>query len=441
MLPSSIEAEQAVLGSILIDPDALVLVSDFLNAEDFYRDAHRSIYEVMHYLLERQEPADIISVSDELGRRNVHLDLKRDNFFYLQSLVNCIPTSGNAEMYAHMIVEKAILRRLLHAAGTIAASAQNDTAEEAILHAEEAIFAISQRQHTATYAPIADVVSRCMSKMEMVSQKRGSIIGVPTGYVDLDRMLGGLRRKALYILAARPAQGKSALALNIGYHAATNGYKVAFFSLEMGDEELAFRLISMESGVESRRLQDGWIEDEDWPKVEDAMTRISESQMVIDETGGLSIAMLRSRVRQIQAKQGLDFIIVDYLQLLNAKKDGRPIENRVQEISEISRNLKMIAKELDVPVLALAQLSRAVEYRASKIPQLSDLRESGSIEADADCVIGLYRDIVYNPATENPNAADLIILKNRSGPTGEIRLHFVPSKTKFYNMMVSPSEE
>lgn len=441
MLPNNVNAEIALIGSILIDPEAFVLVNSFLDASDFYRDAHRMAYEAMTYIVDRQERPDLITLSDELARRHVRLSPDESNDEYLIKSVNRVPTSGNAELYGHMIEDAAVRRRLLNAAGVIAATAQHNTAEEALELAEEQIFAVAQKRQVSTYASISDVISRCASRLEIVSQKRGTLIGVPTGFIDLDRILGGLHKKALYILAARPKLGKTSFALNIAYHAATHGHKVAIFSLEMADEELGDRLISMEAGIDSQRLQQGWIEDAEWERVERVMSEISESQMVIDETGGLSIAQLRSRCRQIKARQGLDLIVVDYLQLLTAKKDGRPLENRVQEISEISRQLKALAKEMNVPVLALSQLSRKVDDRQNKIPQLSDLRESGSIEQDADCVMFIYRDVVYNPDTANPKGADIIVAKHRAGREGEVNLHFEPSQTKFFNIEVRPAQE
>lgn len=443
MLPCNIEAEEGLLGSILIDPEVYVLVSDFLHAEDFYRDAHRSIYAAIVYLVEREETPDTITVANELNQRKVVLDPGRENLTYLMRFNGLVPTSGNAEYYAHIIERMAVKRRLIHAAGMIAASAQSDEADEALANAEECVFAISQKRTITTYVSISDVMSRCMERLNQVYEKRGSLIGIPTGFTDIDAMTEGLRRKGLYILAARPAIGKTSFATQIGYHAATNGYRVAIFSLEMGDEELGTRLISMASGVNGRRLQNGMVEDDEWDRVTEVMGTIAESKMVIDETGSLTIGQLRSRARQIRSRQGLDLIIVDYLQLLTSKRDGgKSHENRTQEVSEITRNLKMLAKELDVPVLALSQLSRVVEARQSKIPQLSDLRESGSIEQDADVVMFIYRDEVYNPETERKGLADIIVAKNRHGPTGEVTLFFEARRTAFANLIVTnPNQE
>jgi replicative DNA helicase len=273
-----------------------------------------------------------------------------------------------------------------------------------------------------------------MTRLDEVSQNKTSIVGVPSGFTDLDKLTKGFRRGALYIIAGRPGMGKTSAMLNMAYHAAKQDKKVGFFSLEMSEEELGYRLISCESGVNNTALQTGWIEKDDWEKVMQVMEDISQSGLIIDDTGGLSIAQIRSRARQMKAKEGLDFIVVDYLQLLTANKQGKRIENRVLELGEISRDLKNLAKELDVPVLAGAQLSRQVENRQIKIPQLSDLRESGSIENDADCVMFIYRDDAYNPETERKGLADLIIAKHRNGPLGEVTLKWFAEQTKFGNL-------
>lgn len=440
MLPQDIKAERALLGSILIDPESYIIVSDFLQADDFYREAHREIYRVVEYLVERHEVPDMISISDELSRRRMQFSHDEDNFSYMASMVNDACTSRNAESYAHIIEELAVRRRLINAAGLIAASAQTDEAEDALEQAEEQIFTISQKRNTSPYTSIASVMETCMENLSIVYEKNDSLIGLPTGFTDIDRALKGLRRKALYILAARPGMGKTSWMLNVAANVAKQGKRVAIFSLEMGKEELGIRFVSMESGIDGSNLQTGWIEEDQWERVTEVMGMLSEQSILIDETGGLTIAQLRSRSRQMKQKHGLDLIIIDYLGLLTVKKDGKPLENRVQEISEISRSLKVLAKDLDVPVLALAQLSREVEKRASKVPQLSDLRDSGSIEQDADVVMFIYRDDAYNPETERKNIADIIIGKNRHGPTGEVSLYFDRPLTRFRNLdITSPS--
>lgn len=434
MLPNSIDAEEALLGSILIDPDAYTQVEGILHSSDFYREAHRVIYETIEYLVSRQEAADYITICDELERVD-KLDLV-GGASYLTSLINRVPTSGNAESYAGIIEDASIRRRIIHAAGNMAASAQCDTADDALATAEEQVFAISQRRNRTTYSKITDVMSGCMRRLEEVSQNKTAIVGVPSGFSDLDKLTKGFRRGALYIIAARPGMGKTSAMLNVAYYAAKHNYKVGFFSLEMSEEELGYRLISSEAGVSNTALQTGWLEQDDWGKVIHVMSEISESGLIIDDTGGLSIAQVRSRARQMKAKEGLDFIVVDYLQLLTASKQGKRIDNRVLELGEISRDLKNLAKELDVPVLAGAQLSRAVEQRQIKIPQLSDLRESGAIENDADCVMFIYRDEVYNAESERKGLADLIVAKHRNGALGEITLKWIAEQTKFGNLEV-----
>jgi replicative DNA helicase len=439
MLPCSIDTEQALLGSILIDPEVYIQIEGILAANDFYRDTHRIIYEVIEYLANHQEAVDFITICEELDRRD-KLD-EVGGAAYLTSLISNLPTSLNAETYAKIIEDTSIRRRLIHAAGQIAASAQNDIADDAMAVAEEQIFGISQRRNRSNYSTISDVMLKCMDRLQQVSQNKTSIVGVPSGFTVLDQLTKGFRRGALYIIAARPGVGKTSAMLNMAYHAAKHDHKVGFFSLEMNEEELGYRMIACESGVNNTAIQTGWVDDGDWDKVIRVMGEISESGLMIDDTGGLSVAQLRSRARQMKAKEGLDLIIVDYLQLLTASKQGKRIDNRVLELGEISRDLKNLAKELDVPVLAGAQLSRAVEQRQSKIPQLSDLRESGSIENDADCVMFIYRDEMYNPESERKGLADLIVAKHRNGPLGEVTLKWIAEQTKFGNLEIVHQED
>jgi replicative DNA helicase len=434
MLPNSVEVEKALLGSILIDPEAYTLVSDTLQSGDFYRDCHRVICEAIERLANRNEAADYLTVCEELERTDKLEHVGGSS--YITSLLNQVPTSGNAEAYVQIIEDAAVRRRIIHASGNIAASAQHDTADEALATAEEQIFAISQRRNRSSYSKISEVMSKCMSRLDEVSENKTAIIGVPSGFTVLDHLTKGFRRGALYIIAGRPGMGKTSAMLNMAYYAAKREYKVGFFSLEMSEEELGYRLISCESGVNNTAIQTGWVEKDDWEKVINTMSVIADSGLIIDDTGGLSIAQLRSRARQMKAKEGLDFIVVDYLQLLTASRMGKRIDNRVLELGEISRDLKNLAKELDVPVLAGAQLSRAVEQRQIKIPQLSDLRESGSIENDADCVMFIYRDEVYNPETERKGLADLIVAKHRNGPLGEVTLKWIAEQTKFGNLEI-----
>lgn len=441
LLPQNIEAECGVLGSIIIDPEAIVQVADFLLAEDFYRDAHRIIYQTIIQLYEQHEPADYITICDELERINKLEEVGGAS--YITSLINQVPTSGNVEYYGRIVERTAILRRLIHAAGQIAAIAYEEgDANIALDKAEQLIFAISQRNAHADFSALRDLLSDYMSKLDQLHERRGAIVGVPTGFTDLDRLTGGLQRSDLIILAARPAVGKTSLCLSIAHNSAIkHGQSVAIFSLEMSKEQLLQRLLSMDAGIDQQRLRTGWIEDEEWDRITYAMGTLSEANIWIDDTPGISTMEMRSKARRLQAEHNIDLIIVDYLQLMQSSAGGKRNENRVQEISEISRNLKGLARELDVPVMALAQLSRQVESRQSKVPQLSDLRESGSIEQDADIVMFIYREDVYNPDTERKNIADIIVAKHRNGPVGEVSLYFQASQTRFCDLEVTPPSD
>jgi replicative DNA helicase len=389
LLPQNIEAECGVLGSIIIDPEAIVQVSDFLQPEDFYRDAHRTIYEVILHLYQSGEPADFITICDELERRNRLEDVGGAS--YITSLINQVPTSGNVEHYGHIVERTSTLRRLIHAAGQIAAVAYEEgDADVALDKAERLIFEISQRHSRSDFSSMEAILAEYMTKLEQLNARRGSIIGVPTGFTDLDRLTGGLQRSDLVILAARPGVGKTSLALSVAHNAALKyKHSVAIFSLEMSKEQLAQRLLSMDAGIDQQRMRTGWIEEDEWERIVYASDKLSEANIWIDDTAGISTMEMRSKARRLQAEHGVDLIIVDYLQLMQASSSGRN-ENRVQEVSEISRSLKGLARELNVPVLALAQLSRSVESRQSKVPQLSDLRESGCITGDS---------LVYLPDT------------------------------------------
>jgi replicative DNA helicase len=358
------------------------------------------------------------------------------------SLVNVVPTSANVVHYASLVAQKALYRRLIHAAGVIAASAYEEEAD-ALEKAEQVLFACAPASHTSEMVPIRSVLNDCFDRLHTVHEYRGEVVGVPTGFRDLDAPLGGLQRSDLIILAARPGTGKTALALNMAVNAAyTHARRVAFFSLEMGKEQLGLRLLSMHSHVDQMRLRMGWVEDAEWGKLTDAMHNLSNGPIWIDDTGGLALSSLASRARRLKAEHGIDLLIIDYLQLIRVTLEGKRYQNREQEIAEISRGLKALAKELDVPVLALAQLSRAVESRADKRPQLSDLRESGAIENDADVVLFIYREEMYNAESlEARNKAEIIIAKHRNGPVGTIHLGFEAKETRFYSLAYSPGEE
>lgn len=428
-LPFSIEAEMCVLGSIIIDPDALALVADKLEVADFYRNTHKEIYEAMLYLFEHRTPADYLTLCNELKRREKTCE---DGWeVYLDRLTDDVPTSAHVEHYAKIVRETAEKRQLIHAAGKIAAIAYEEE-PNALEQAEQIIYAIGQRRGMDDFEAMADIAAGYLNDLDSLHEHRGAIVGVPTG-LPLDRIIGGMQQSDFVILAARPSQGKTSLALTIAHNASIKYRKrVGIFSLEMSKKQLAQRMVSMTSRVDLQKLRTAWIEEKDWGKVVDAVDILSEGALWIADTTGLSVASMRSKCRRLQAQHGLDLLIVDYLQLMQSA-DPKQHANRVQEISDISRGLKLLAMELDIPVLALSQLSRQVEQRAVKIPQLSDLRDSGSLEQDADVVLFIYRDEYYNRQSERAGTADIIIAKHRNGPIGEVELGFEASQTRFYD--------
>ncbi len=441
MLPQNIEAECGLLGSIIIDPEALSLVADFLRAEDFYRDAHRQIYEVMLHLYNQRTSADFITICDVLESRDKLEEVGGAS--YITSLINQVPTSGNVLYYARIVERTATLRNLIRAAGQIAALAYDaeDDATPIVERAEQLIFAISQHSLSlGTDASLSELLTSYMARLDQLAQQRGSIVGVPTGFAELDRLTGGLRGSDLIVLAARPSLGKTSLALSLAYNAALHyGRRIGIFSLEMSQQQLTERLMAIETGINLQRLSTGNLEDDEWARVVVARDRLDDVAIRVDGTSVLSPVQMRSRARRWVVEHGLDLIIVDYLQLMQPSDTSskRKMENRVQVIDEISRNLKLLARELNIPILALAQLSRAVEGRLSKVPMLSDLRESGAIEMNADIVMFIYRDEVYNPTTERRGIADIIVAKHRNGPTGTFCLAFEAQTTRFRD----PSDE
>jgi replicative DNA helicase len=382
-------------------------------------------------LHERREPVDFLTVCDELERRGV-LD-EVGGAAFITTLINAVPTSIHAEHYAHIVERTATRRRLIGAAGQIAALAyqEADDVEEVVDHAEQVLFGVSERRISRELVPVKQVLSEYYDRIEYLTRHQGELIGIPTGFVDLDKLLGGLQRSDMIILAARPSVGKTSLALSIAHNAAKEKYRkrVAFFSLEMSNEQVVQRLISAETGIDSQRLRRGEIEEDEWGRFMKATSDLAETLLFIDDTPGISALELRTKARRLHAEVGIDLIVVDYLQLMRG--DFRA-ENRVQEITAISRALKGLARELNVPVLALSQLSRGVESRTDKRPILSDLRESGALEQDADVVIFIYRDEMYNENTERKNIADIIVAKHRSGPTGQVALYFKKALAKFY---------
>jgi replicative DNA helicase len=387
LAPQATEAEQSVLGSILVDRDAILRVADFLRPVDFYRQQHADIYEAMLALHGQREPIDLITLGDELARRD-RLEAV-GGAAYLASLMNTVPTAVHVEHYGRIVERKSVLRNLISAAGKIAAVGYEEAndAEIAIDRAESILFEISQHRTTGGFESLATLLGQAYDRLEYLHEHRGQILGIPSGLGQLDLLLGGFQPSDLIILAARPSVGKTSLALNIAQHAAVReGKKVAVFSLEMSREQLALRLLSAESGINPRPLQTGFVDETDWSKIAQVMNDMHNAPLWIDDQPGLSVMELRTKARRLEAEQkGLDLVIVDYLQLMQASTPSRDA-NRVQEVSEISRGLKELARELKVPVIALSQLSRGVEQRGTAEPRLSDLRESGSLEQDADVV-------------------------------------------------------
>lgn len=431
--PHNLDAEQSVLGSLLIDRDAIIRVASYVRPSDFYRSAHGLIYEAILNLYNRREPTDIITLVDEL-RRTARLE-DAGGETYLSELIAAVPTAVHIEYYGRIVERTATLRRLI-SAGTEVVGIGYDEArevEQALDSAEQAIFAVSQRRTTRDFRSIGEVLEAYFDRLDSLQQNKGTVVGVPTGFADLDKLTGGLQKSDLIIIAARPAVGKSALGLGMAYNAATRyGKTVGLFVLEMSAEQIVQRMLSMETGIDSHRLRLGYIDDAEWSSVTRAFGRLSEAQIYIDDSASVSIMEVRSKARRLHAERGVDLLIIDYLQLMTAS--GGRSDNRVQEISQISRQLKGLARELDIPVVALAQLSRAVETRQSHVPMLSDLRESGSIEQDADIVGFIYREDVYDPDTERKGIADLIIAKHRNGPVGTVHLRFFDRTARFADL-------
>ncbi len=431
--PQNIEAEQSVLGSLLIDPDAIIKIASFLRPEDFYRETHGMIYAAILALHERRQPADLVTVVDELERREQIETV--GGAAYLATLINSVPTSIHVEHYAHIVERTSIMRHLIAAAGEIAALAYQEEGEvdQIIDQAEQILFEVSNRRISKALVPIRDVVREYYERIEFLVEHQDQTLGVPTGFMDLDRLLGGLQPSDLIIVASRPGVGKTSLALSIAANAALKSDAVvAIFTLEMAAEQLVQRMISSHTGIDAQRLRLGRIEDTEWDQFSRASSVLSEAAIFIDDTPSPSPMEIRTKARRLASEYDLDLIIIDYLQLMQAGTQRS--ENRVQEISYISRALKGLARELNVPVVALSQLSRAVESRQDRRPVLSDLRESGSIEQDADIVMFIYRDELYDENTARANIADIIVAKHRNGPTDTISLRFDPHLTQFSDL-------
>ncbi len=432
-IPANPEAEEAVLGSLLIDPDAVIKVASFLEPDDFYREKNAWIYRAVLHLHERREPADFVTLVDELERRNQLQEV--GGAAYITSLINSVPTAVYIEHYAHIVERTATLRRLIGAAGQIATLAYEEAEDvgEVVDRAEQIIFSVSERRVRRDLVPVRQVMHDVVDRIDFLHRHRGDVLGVPTGFTKLDKLLGGFQKSDLIILAARPSVGKTSLALNFALNAARRHKKVVgFFSLEMSAEQLVQRLLSVETGINQQRLRQGEIEDHEWQMLMEAAGVLSETMLFIDDTPAISALELRTKARRLQAEHGLDLVIVDYLQLMRG--EGGRNDNRVQEISYISRSLKSLARELETPLIALSQLSRAVESRTDHKPQLSDLRESGAIEQDADIVMFIYREEMVKDTSERKNIADIIVAKHRNGPTDTVPLFFQKELTRFADL-------
>ena len=427
-IPQNIEAEEAVLGALLIDAEAIFRVLSFLRAEHFYLQKHRWIYEAILGLHEQREPVDFLTLTAALERQE-QLQAIGGSAYILQ-LISAVPSAINIESYAHMVEQASVRRRLLEVASEIAKLAYDEEKGigEVVDQSERALFAVSQQRVARDLRPVQEVVGTYRDYLYNLYAHRGELMGVTSGFRDLDRLLGGFQRSDLIVLAARPGVGKTSLLLTMALKAAEKGKLVAIFSLEMSAEQLVQRMISSLSRVDAQRLRIGNLQDEDLPKIEDAIGHLADLPIYIDDTPALTPLQLRTKCRRLHSEHGLDMAYVDYLQLMTA--DTRT-ENRVQEVSYLSRMLKALARELDTPILTASQLSRAVEQRQDRRPVLSDLRESGSIEQDADVVMFIYRDDMYHPETQQLNIAEIMVAKHRSGPLGTVQLYFNRNLTQF----------
>ncbi|WP_417765054.1 replicative DNA helicase [Sinanaerobacter sp. ZZT-01] len=428
--PHNDDAEKSVLGSILLDKDALFEVLEFLKADDFYNAMHKEIYNAVVELYRKNEPVDTLTVSEELKKRK-SLEMVGGRA-YIALLSTVVPTTSNAAQYGKIVAEKAVLRRLISSASDIIEKAYQEKMqpEEVLDYAERSIFEIAQTRQNKDFEPLKEVLWSNIAKIDEMSKMEGNLTGLTTGFIDLDERTSGLQRSDLIMLAARPAMGKTAFALNIAQQAAIKANAtVLIFSLEMSKDQLGQRLLSMESRVEMQRLKTGNLNSQDWDNIHLALDQLSQTEVFIDDTPGITVMEMKNKCRRLKAEKGLDLVVIDYLQLMSY--EGRS-ESRQQEVSVLSRFLKLLAREMDCPVIVLSQLSRAPEQRTDHRPILSDLRESGSIEQDADIVMFLYRDEYYNPdTTEKPNICEVNIAKQRSGPTGSVELTWLGKYTRF----------
>ncbi|NLD50507.1 MAG: replicative DNA helicase [Clostridiaceae bacterium] len=429
--PQNIEAEQSVIGAVLLDKEVLSNITEVISSQDFYREDHKEIYEAVMDLYERGEPIDLITVSEQLKLRGTLEGV--GGLEYLTNLAGAVPTTANAKHYARIVEEKSILRRLIKVSSEIVNMGYEASEEITFLldKAEKSIFDVIQKRNNQGFTPIKDVLLDTFNRLEELYNNKGFVTGIPTGFADLDYKTSGLHNSDLVLIAARPAMGKTSFVLNIAQYAAVHSkVPVAIFSLEMSKEQLVNRMLCCEAMVDSQRMRTGKLEDSDWQKVARALGPLSEAPIYIDDTPGISVMEIRAKCRRLKIEKNLGLVVIDYLQLMQ----GRGKDSRQQEISEISRSLKILAKEINVPVLTLSQLSRAPEQRQDHRPILSDLRESGAIEQDADIVMFLYRDDYYNPETEKKNIAECIIAKHRNGSTGAVELAWLGQYTKFANL-------
>ena len=431
VMPNSIAAEQSVIASMIMDQDAITIASQIVTAEDFYQKQYGAIFEAITDLYAENKPVDLVTLQNRLKEKGVPPEISSLEF--MGDVIASVPVSTNVRAHAQIVAEKALLRRLIHVNEEIANACYTgkEATEEILEDAEKKIFQVLQRKGSEDFVPIKEIVLSALDKIEAASRMKGNVTGLATGFIDLDYKTSGFQPSDLILIAARPSMGKTAFVLNIAeYMAFRSNLTVAVFSLEMSREQLVNRLFSLESRVDSQLLRTGNLSDSDWASLIEAAGVIGRSNLIIDDTPGISVTELRSKCRKYKLEHNLGIIMIDYLQLMQG---SRRTESRQQEISDISRSLKEIARELKVPVVALSQLSRAVEQRPDHRPMLSDLRESGAIEQDADVCMFIYRDDYYNPDTEDKNIAEIIIAKQRNGPIGTVRLAWMPQYTRFGN--------
>ena len=440
ILPHSAEAEQAVVGAMLMNKDAILTASEILVGEEFYQTAYGVLFDAMVELFRAGKPVDLITLQEHLKEKNVPPEISSMEF--ARDLIASVTTSANVKYYAEIVHEKSILRRMIKMNDEVtnACYLENQPLSEILEKAEKGVFELAQRGNDQEFVPIKQVVLNALDVIERASQTSGNVTGIPTGFIDLDYKLSGLQRSDLILVAARPSMGKTAFVLNIAqYVAFRKNLSVAIFSLEMSKEQLVNRLLSLESLVDAQSLRTGNLKDNEWEKLIEGAGRIGDSKLIIDDTSGITIEEMRSKCRKFKLEMGLDLVIIDYLQLMTGS-GSRKNESRQQEISDISRSLKGLARELNVPVIALSQLSRAVEQRTDKRPMLSDLRDSGAIEQDADVCMFIYREDYYIPDTEDKGIAEIIIAKQRNGPIGTVRLAWLPQYTRFGNELRKPED-